>query len=64
MLDRNELVEMRHELILRRQSLRRQMEYNEDIIQQAREEIMDVARLFPEYAEEIAEKVNKYDKKQ
>ncbi len=64
LLDRNELVEMRHELILRRQSLRRQMEYNEDIIQQAREEIMDVARLFPEYAEEIAEKVNKYDKKQ
>lgn len=64
LLDRNELVEMRHELILRRQSLRRQMEYNEDIIRQAREEIMDVARLFPEYAEEIAEKVNKYDKKQ
>ncbi len=64
LLDRNELVEMRHELILRRQSLRKQMEYNEDIMQQAREEIMDVARLFPEYAEEIAEKVNKYDKKQ
>lgn len=64
LLDRNELVEMRHELILRRQALRKQMEYNEDIMQQAREEIMDVARLFPEYAEEIAEKVNKYDKKQ
>lgn len=64
LLDRNELVEMRHELILRRQSLRKQMEYNDDIIRQAREEIMDVARLFPEYADEIAEKVNKYDKKQ
>ncbi len=64
LLDRGELVEMRHELILRRQALRKQIEYNDDIMQQAREEIMDVARLYPEYAEEIAEKVNKYDKKQ
>lgn len=63
LLDRKELVEMRHELILRRQSLRKQIEYNDDIIKKAREEIMDVARLYPEYADEIAEKVNKYEKK-
>lgn len=63
LLDRKELVEMRHELILRRQALRKQIEYNNDIMQLAREEIMEVAKLFPEYSEEIAEKVNKYEKK-
>lgn len=63
LLDRKELVEMRHELILRRQALRKQIEYNDNVIKQAREEIMEVARLYPEYAEEIAEKVNKYEKK-
>ncbi len=64
LLDRKELVEMRHELILRRQALRKQLEYNDDVMKQARGEIMDVARLYPEFAEEIAEKVNKYEKKQ
>lgn len=64
LLDRKELVEMRHELILRRQALRKQIEYNDDIVKQAREEIMDLARIFPQYAEEIAEKVNKYEKKE
>lgn len=64
LLDRKELVEMRHELILRRQALRKQIEYNDDVMKQARGEIMDVARLYPEFAEEIAEKVNKYEKKQ
>lgn len=64
LLDRKELVEMRHELILRRQALRKQIEYNDDVMKQARGEIMDVARLYPEFAEEIAEKVNKYERKQ
>ncbi len=64
LLDRKELVEMRHELIVRRQALRKQIEYNDDVMKQAKGEIMDVARLYPEFAEEIAEKVNKYEKKQ
>lgn len=64
LLDRKELVEMRHELILRRQALRKQIEYNDDVVKRARGEIMDVARLYPEFAEEIAEKVNKYERKQ
>lgn len=61
LLDRKELVEMRHELILRRQALRKQIEYNNDVLKNARSEIMEVAHLYPQYAEEIAEMVNKFD---
>lgn len=63
LLNRHELVEMRHELIVRRQALRKQMDYNNEVVSNAREEIMSVARLYPEYAEEIAEMVNKFEKK-
>ena len=63
LINRNELVEMRHELIVRRQTLRKQMEYNNEVADNARNEIMDVARTYPEYAEEIAEMVNKFDRK-
>jgi len=63
LLNRHELVEMRHELIVRRQALRKQMDYNNEVVSNAREEIMSVARLYPEYAEEIAEMVNKFDRK-
>lgn len=63
LLNRHELVEMRHELIVRRQALRKQMDYNNEVVNKAREEIMSVARLYPEYAEEIAEMVNRFDKK-
>lgn len=63
LLNRHELVEMRHELIVRRQALRKQMDYNNEVVNKARDEIMEVARLYPEYAEEIAEMVNKFDRK-
>ena len=63
LLNRHELVEMRHELIVRRQALRKQMDYNNEVVNKARDEIMEVARLYPEYAEEIAEMVNKFEKK-
>ena len=63
LLNRHELVEMRHELIVRRQALRKQMDYNNQVVDKARDEIMEVARLYPEYAEEIAEMVNKFEKK-
>lgn len=63
LLNRHELVEMRHELIVRRQALRKQMDYNNEVVSNARKEIMSVARLYPEYAEEIAEMVNKFDRK-
>lgn len=63
LLDRKELVEMRHELIIRRQALRKQMDYNKEIIKSAKEEIMDVTYAYPAYAQEITAKVAAYEKK-
>ncbi|MBQ9142026.1 MAG: hypothetical protein IJX63_09590 [Lachnospiraceae bacterium] len=63
LLNRKELVEMRHELIIRRQALRKQIDYNKDIIKSAKEEIMDVAYAYPEFTAEITEKVTGCEKK-
>jgi len=63
LLNHNELVEMRHELIIRRQALRKQLDYNKEIIRSAKAEITDVAIAYPEYAEEILEKVTDYERK-
>lgn len=60
LLDRREMVEMRHELILRRQKLREQMDYNRSVADTARKEIMEVAEKYPVYAEEITKMVDEY----
>ncbi|MBR6326001.1 MAG: hypothetical protein IKR61_04275 [Lachnospiraceae bacterium] len=61
-LDRREMVEIRHGLILRRQSLREQMEYNKKLATEASEEVKAVAREYPMYAREILEMTNAYEK--
>lgn len=60
LLDRREMVEIRHELILRRQALRKQMDYNTNVAETARKEIMDVAEKYPAYAAEIQEMVGRF----
>nr|WP_302020119.1 hypothetical protein [uncultured Acetatifactor sp.] len=60
LLDKREMVEMRHELILRRQALRKQMDYNNGVAETARREIMDVAEKYPAYASEIKAMVAQY----
>ena len=55
------MVEMRHELILRRQALRKQLDYNTHVAETARNEVMEIANRYPSYAEEILEMVGKYD---
>lgn len=62
LLDKREMVEIRHDLILRRQSLRKQMDYNNDVAETARQEIKEVAKQYPMYAEEILEMVDRYDR--
>lgn len=62
LIDKREMVEIRHDLILRRQSLRKQMDYNNNIGETARQEIKDVVKQYPVYAAEILEMVNRYDK--
>jgi len=60
LLDKREMVEIRHELILRRQSLRKQMDYNNNVSETARGEIMDIADKYPAFAPEIMEMVERY----
>lgn len=62
LLDQREMVEIRHELILRRQALRKQLDYNNDVARVARNEIMSVVDQYPAYAQEILGMVERYDK--
>lgn len=58
LLDKREMVEIRHDLIVRRQALRKQLEYNRSIADAANKEIMEVAREYPQYLKEIKDMVN------
>lgn len=63
LLDRREMVEIRHNLIIRRQSLRKRMEYNrESVAGKAQNEIKDLVEKYPKYAKEIVEAVGRYEK--
>ncbi|MGN0377142.1 MAG: hypothetical protein ACI4ED_05865 [Suilimivivens sp.] len=63
LLDRKEMVEIRHNLIIRRQSLRRRMDYNKEVIAgNAQAEIKDLAEKYPKYAREIMDIVGQYEK--
>lgn len=55
------MVEIRHNLIIRRQSLRRRMDYNKEVIAgKAQAEIKDLAEKYPRYAKEILNIVDQY----
>lgn len=62
-LDHKEMVEIRHGLIIRRQSLRRRMDYNKDMVAGgAQKEIRELVNRYPQYGREILETVEKYEK--
>ncbi|MDD6492450.1 MAG: hypothetical protein PUG54_09605 [Firmicutes bacterium] len=62
-LDKKEMVEIRHNLIIRRQSLRRRMDYNKEVIAgKAQAEIRDLVEKYPKYAKEILNIVGQYEK--
>lgn len=63
LVDAKEMVEIRHELIGRRQALRKQMENNKDIATKAQEEVRDLSNSYPEYTMEIMEMVASYEEK-
>lgn len=60
--DKREMVEIRHTLIARRQKLRKQMEYNEQIAVEASDEIKSIIKDYPEYSESVMNLVNAYEK--
>ena len=60
LLDNREMVEIRNDLIIRRQSLRKRMDYNKEmIINKAEEEIRELVEDYPQYAEEVARMVQR-----
>jgi len=61
LLDKREMVELRHELILRRQALRKQMDYNNGVAEKAKGEVVDIAKKYPAYASEIYEMADRFD---
>ncbi len=63
LVDPKEMVEIRHELIGRRQALRKQMENNKEIAEKAQEEIRDLSNSYPQYTMEIMEMVAVYEEK-
>lgn len=62
LIDSKEMVEIRHNLIIRRQKLRKQMEYNAKAAQDAQGEVQDIVEQYPEYAEKILDLVSDYEK--
>lgn len=59
--DSREMVEIRHRLIGRRQKLRKQLEYNEQIALEASDEVKDIMKEYPAAAPALLEIVEKYE---
>ena len=63
-LDRKEMVEIRHNLIVRRQSLRRRRDDNKEVVAGgSQQEIKELVEKYPQYAKEIMQAVEEYEKK-
>lgn len=61
-LDKKEMVEVRHKLIIQRQSLRRRIDYNREVVAaKAQDEIKDLVNKYPKYAKEILKIVDTYE---
>ncbi len=64
LVNHNEEVEIRHSLNVQRQSLRKRMEYNKEVVAgNAKREIEDTARQYPQYTQEILDMVSRYEEK-
>ena len=61
-VDNREMVEIRHELIERRQNIRKQMDYNTEVARNAQGEIRDIVDKYPQYTKEIANVISQYQK--
>ncbi|MDE7478500.1 MAG: hypothetical protein K2M91_11215, partial [Lachnospiraceae bacterium] len=62
LVNNKEMVEIRHGLIIRRQKLRKQMEYNAKVAQDAQDEVKDIVDNYPQYADRILNLVSDYEK--
>ena len=62
LLDPREMVEIRHDLIQRRQALRKQLDYNKNAAEAAHQQVLEISRQYPEYSGEILDMVEKYQR--
>jgi len=63
-LEPREMVEIRHNLIIRRQSLRRRMDYNKEVVAgTSQRDIKALVEKYPKYAKEIMKAVEEYEQK-
>lgn len=63
-LEPREMVEIRHNLIIRRQSLRRRMDYNREVVAgTSQKDIKALVERYPKYAKEIMKTVEEYEQK-
>ncbi len=63
-LEPREMVEIRHNLIIRRQSLRRRMDYNREVVAgTSQKDIKALVERYPKYAKEIMATVEEYEQK-
>jgi len=60
-VDAREMIEIRHGLIVRRQALRSQIDYNQKVAETASSEIREIATLYPEYQVEITDLIDRYE---
>ncbi len=61
LVNRKEMVEIRHGLVERRQSLRKQMEYNKDIAVDAQTKLKDMIRAYPQYANQVLRQLETFE---
>ncbi len=60
-VDKREMVELRHELVARRQGLRKRISYNTENRENAKKEVKDLVTKYPNYAHEILDIVGSYE---
>ncbi|MBE5885286.1 MAG: hypothetical protein E7284_02650 [Lachnospiraceae bacterium] len=61
LINRKEMVEIRHSLIERRQNLRKQMEYNKDIAVDAQTKLKDMIHAYPQYANQVLQQLEVFE---
>ena len=63
LINRKEMVEIRHGLVERRQNLRKQMEYNKDVAVDAQTKLKDMIRAYPRYANQVLQQLEAFENK-
>ena len=60
-VDKKEMVEVRHEMITRRQKIREQIEENTKNAEAIRDEIKEMIRRYPKYSEELKKMIKDFE---